>query len=131
MDADVKMYLEWIDDRIRFRTHPNESLAQLDNEELSDFRELNPKDIWTPEISIINRHRDSTFKVLYTCIICIQNSILILIRIWNNTYRSTSSLVLLFGIDCFVSDQPLILRHPTTRTTFKQFIGIFELKHSK
>ena len=71
VDADVKMYLEWIDDRIRFRIHPNESLAQLDNEELSDFRELNPKSIWTPEISIINRHRDSTFEVSvipYHCI---------------------------------------------------------------
>ena len=59
VDADIAINMEWIDDRLRFRFHPNESLAQLDNTDLTDFRVMDPKYTWTPDISVINSYRDS------------------------------------------------------------------------
>jgi len=65
-DVDLILNLEWIDDRFRLRNHPNESLAQLDNIFLTDFRSFHPSKIWTPEISIINRIRASVHEVFTT-----------------------------------------------------------------
>ena len=59
VDADIAINMEWIDDRLRFRVHPNESLAQLDNNDLTDFRVMDPKYTWTPDISVVKRYRDS------------------------------------------------------------------------
>jgi len=64
VNADLILQHEWIDDRFRFRNHPNESLAQLDNTDLSDFRFFSPRKIWTPEISLSNRLRDSVYEVI-------------------------------------------------------------------
>ena len=64
VNADIILKHEWIDDRFRFRNHPNEALAQLDNTDLTDFRYFSPKKIWTPEISLINRLRNSVYEVI-------------------------------------------------------------------
>ena len=64
VDADLILEQEWIDDRFRFRSHPNEALAQLDNTDLTDFRSFSPNKIWTPEISLDNRLRNSVYEVI-------------------------------------------------------------------
>ena len=64
IDADVSIDLEWIDDRFRFRNHPNESLAQLDNPDLTDFRAFDSEMIWTPDITIANKRRNSVSEDL-------------------------------------------------------------------
>ena len=65
VDSTVKLKMEWIDDRLRFRNHPLEELAQLDNPDTSDFRSFDSETIWTPDIFITNSLRETTSEVFY------------------------------------------------------------------
>ena len=54
--------MEWIDDRLRMRNHPNESLANLDRIEFTDFRRLSINKIWNPDLQIGNRLRGQRWE---------------------------------------------------------------------